>query len=514
MTDAKRDPKLTSFVLKLKDEVGALATRLNQVEKIRAVARDGRDGAPGAAGAQGDPGERGAPGKDGERGLQGVPGRDGRDGQAGPKGDSLTKIEVEPGNVLAVWIGEIKTVAGRIVAQQGERGATGPRGPKGEKGDPGRDGKDGKNGASLTKMEVVGRELVYWIDGVRKTAGTITVSGAGRAVSGGIRSAIQALHFLDFFTDRDGPTWKEGRVFYDRNKHALSYYNNAPDVTVNLGQEVVREVYNGTGATIPNGYVVRIVGSVDGTPSVVLALADTTENAQSFGVATHDIEDQTVGWATVTGDLGGVDTSAWAPGAPLYLSATTPGLLTDEPQPVLAHLAHASLIDATDGVITVFPADTWNLTAVAQVSKAAGSPTQAISTTPAPLAIFNNSPAPQLNAAVTSTLVGSFYRAEIGPGTVGASGFWKVNFSITASYGANVNVTAQVYVNGSPTGIIGVVPFSGLSPGSPATVSLSAVTPTPITPGDVVEIYAYSASGSSTLTVLSCVLSAQRIGNV
>lgn len=177
------DERLKRFALKLRDEVSALAGRVSHVEKVRAVARDGRDGAHGAPG---EPGEKGEPGKTGDRGVQGLPGRDGRDGLPGPKGDSITRAEVEPGNMLSVWIGGVKTLAGRIVAQRGEkgeRGAPGQPGPKGEKGDP---GKDGKDGTSVTKVELKGRELFVWLDGVKKKAGQIAFPSLG-AGGGGVR---------------------------------------------------------------------------------------------------------------------------------------------------------------------------------------------------------------------------------------------------------------------------------------------------------------------------------------
>jgi hypothetical protein len=38
-------------------------------------------------------------------------------------------------------------------------------------------------------------------------------------------------------TDRNNPLHREGRLFYDNIKHSLSFYNEEPDITVNLGQE-------------------------------------------------------------------------------------------------------------------------------------------------------------------------------------------------------------------------------------------------------------------------------------
>jgi len=187
------DDRLKQFALKLRDEVQTLAARLSQVEKIRAVARDGRDGAPGVPG---EPGGKGDRGETGERGAQGLPGRDGRDGLPGPKGDSVTRAEVEPGNMLAIWIGDVKTLAGRIVAQRGEKGDKGDPGlpgPKGDKGDP---GKDGKDGTKITKVELNGRELFIWLDGVKKKVGQIAFPSLGGAGAGGGTRSLPPFELL------------------------------------------------------------------------------------------------------------------------------------------------------------------------------------------------------------------------------------------------------------------------------------------------------------------------------
>ena len=185
------DEKLKKFALKLRDEVQTLAGRVSQVEKVRAMLRDGRDGEHGDAGARG---ERGQDGERGAGGAQGAPGRDGRDGVTGERGDGVTRVEVEQDNMLAVWVGEVKTLAGRIVTQVGAQGAQGPKGDKGDKGDKGlkgRDGADGRAGASITKVELKGRELFVWLDGVKKKAGSITLPSLG-AGGGGSTAALSA----------------------------------------------------------------------------------------------------------------------------------------------------------------------------------------------------------------------------------------------------------------------------------------------------------------------------------
>lgn len=223
------DDRLKQFALKLRDEVQTLAARLSQVEKIRAVARDGRDGAPGVPG---EPGGKGDRGETGERGAQGLPGRDGRDGLPGPKGDSVTRAEVEPGNMLAIWIGDVKTLAGRIVAQRGEKGDKGDPGlpgPKGDKGDP---GKDGKDGTKITKVELNGRELFIWLDGVKKKVGQIAFPSLGGAGGGGVRrlppdnARIGLFDYNDLATQTTPINIPSGLVNVDIPNDALGQFTN------------------------------------------------------------------------------------------------------------------------------------------------------------------------------------------------------------------------------------------------------------------------------------------------
>ena len=115
---------------------------------------------------------------------------------------------------------------------------------------------------------------------------------------------------LDYAPTSDGQqSYLEGRTFYDSERKTYVYMNDIPDVRINVGQEVMTPVFNNSGSTIGNGSVVRASGGVSlGLPEVVLALADTVEHADVFGVATHDIQEGTRGYITVIGHVGGVST--------------------------------------------------------------------------------------------------------------------------------------------------------------------------------------------------------------
>jgi len=141
-------------------------------------------------------------------------------------------------------------------------------------------------------------------------------------------------------------TYNEGQLFYDDTAKTLSFHNNIPDVTLNIGQEVVLKVNNNTGADIPNGAAVSFNGAGSGVPYVKLAIADSIVNASILGIATHTIVDGSDGLITVNGTIG-LDTTSYTPGTILYLSPTLPGEYTDVIPDIISQVGTA--LDATTG---------------------------------------------------------------------------------------------------------------------------------------------------------------------
>ena len=127
------------------------------------------------------------------------------------------------------------------------------------------------------------------------------------------------------------PAYEEGRLFYDKAFGALAFYNDESDITLQIGQEDYIRVYNDTGATISNGTPVYLTGESGATPTVSVARADSTpEEAQAVGLATHDIENNTIGYVTVRGLIADVDTSHLTVGAPVHV-AVGGGTVTASP---------------------------------------------------------------------------------------------------------------------------------------------------------------------------------------
>lgn len=150
---------------------------------------------------------------------------------------------------------------------------------------------------------------------------SITTTGSGQIVATGGT-------ILQLTPQTSTPTWVEGRLFYDQNSHSLAYYNDASNVTVNVGRESITRVRNSTGSTILNGRVVYISGATGQAPRVSLAQANSGTTSRVIGVATEDIANNGVGYVTTSGEVHDLDTSAFADGDTVYLSATTAGALT------------------------------------------------------------------------------------------------------------------------------------------------------------------------------------------
>lgn len=146
----------------------------------------------------------------------------------------------------------------------------------------------------------------------------VTVSDTG-AIAGVIQEDYTAV---------TPPAYLEGRTFYDTDAKTLCYYNDNSQMTLNIGQEQVVRVRNQTGATITNGTVVYVNGATGNTPLITKAIATSFTTADIIGVTTTDIANNAHGYVTISGIVNGLDTSAFAEGDAVFLSATTAGTYT------------------------------------------------------------------------------------------------------------------------------------------------------------------------------------------
>jgi len=108
---------------------------------------------------------------------------------------------------------------------------------------------------------------------------------------------------------------------------------------------LIREIRNTTGATLTKGTIVYISGATGNKPTVTKAIATGDEtSAQTFGFVQENIANNANGYVVIIGDLVGIDTSAYAEGAQLYLSSTTAGAFTTVKQYAPNHLVYVGII--------------------------------------------------------------------------------------------------------------------------------------------------------------------------
>lgn len=109
---------------------------------------------------------------------------------------------------------------------------------------------------------------------------------------------------------------------------------------------VIVQVRNSTGATLTKGTVVYISGATGQIPTVTKALATSdATSAQSLGMMTADLANNSNGYVTIIGLINDIDTSAFTDGAQLYLSSTTAGAVTATKQYAPAHLVYVGVVE-------------------------------------------------------------------------------------------------------------------------------------------------------------------------
>ena len=192
------------------------------------------------------------------------------------------------------------------------------------------------SGTTLARTVILsssnGDAAVDWSAGEKSVFVTQPASKASYVDADGFHIGNSFKTDLELHTTvANKPSHAEGRLFYDKAFGALAFYNEEPDITLQIGQEEYIRVYNDTGATLANGTPVYLTGESGATPTVSAARADTTyAESQAVGLATHDIENNTVGYITVRGLIGDVDTSHLTVGAPVHV-AVGGGTVTQSP---------------------------------------------------------------------------------------------------------------------------------------------------------------------------------------
>ena len=352
------------------DDVG------NAIEKRVASIKDGRDGKDGKDGRDGKDGKAG---RDGAKGDKGDAGRDGRDGVDGVDGVSVTSARIDfDGSLVIVLSSGVELNVGEVVAPDlAERikVITNGGGTSQSVLDtlaslqtqinnliPSQTGNAGKflttNGSALSWASVAGG-LSYqgtWNASTNtptlasstgtngyyyivSTAGSTNLNGITDwqvgdwlLFNGTVWQKIDQSETLQFVTSADASV-------------TVTTTGSTADLAVYTAPRLISQVRNETGATLTKGTVVYISGASGNkaTVSKAICTSDAT-SAQTFGLIFADIANNQNGYAILSGDLAGLDTSAFAAGTQLYLSATTAGAYTSTKQYAPNHLVYIGVV--------------------------------------------------------------------------------------------------------------------------------------------------------------------------
>ena len=162
-----------------------------------------------------------------------------------------------------------------------------------------------------------------------------------------------------------GGVSQEQRLSWNDSDGTLDIGLKGGNVTLQVGQELVSRVVNKSGINLTEqGYqVVKVSGAQGQRLAVSLAIATSDANsADTLGVVTENIDNNQEGFITTTGLVRGIDTTGdlqgetWNEGDILYLSATTPGGLTNIKPVSPAHLVIIGYVvykQGTQGTIYV-----------------------------------------------------------------------------------------------------------------------------------------------------------------
>jgi hypothetical protein len=170
------------------------------------------------------------------------------------------------------------------------------------------------------------------IPNIYATTGSNTFIG-NQTITGSIYMDAPGTDSIYF--SQSGPA---GRLVWNDTDGTLDLGLKGGVVTLQIGQEQVVRVVNGTGGNLleANYQAVRITGAQGQRLQVALAQANNDANsADTLGLVTETINNNQQGFVTISGLVNNINTTGtlqgenWTDGDVLYLSPTTPGKITN-----------------------------------------------------------------------------------------------------------------------------------------------------------------------------------------
>ena len=366
--------KIESDIRSRYDDLG------NLIEKRVASIADGRDGINGTDGRDGRDGK---PGKDGAMGRQGAQGLSGKDGIDGVDGISVENAyldfdgglviklsngnEINVGEIMPMELAsQIKVITNGGGTSQYVLDTLASLQTQINTLIPSQTGNSGKylttNGTTTSWGSIAGGGLSYqgtWNASTNSPTLASSVGTNGYYYIVGTAGSTNLNGITDWQIGDwllfNGSVWQK----IDQSELVTSITSaDASIVVTTTGSTVdlsvsqtspasvlVEQVRNTTGATLTKGTAVYISGATGQIPTVSKALATSdSTSAQTLGLITSNLANNSNGYVTIIGLVSNLDTSAYTDGAQLYLSPTTAGTLTATKPYAPQHLVYMAVV--------------------------------------------------------------------------------------------------------------------------------------------------------------------------
>lgn len=319
-----------------------------------------------------------------------------------------------------------------------------------------------------------------------------------------------------------GGTGTAGTLSWNDGDGTLDIALKGGQTVLQVGQEQVVRVLNNNGAALSDGQVVYITGAQGQRPTVALADADIeATSSATIGIVTEPIANGAEGFVTLSGLVRHVNTSAWAEGAELWVSATAGELTATKPaspqvaffvgvvvrqhatagsifvraamdgsfQPADADLSAIANLAGTSGILRKTAVDTWTLDTATYESQS----NKGVANGYAPLDVSGKVPSANL-PALSSTLDGL---ADVSAATTAANDVLVRNAGNTEWVNAQlktVNSTSLIGAGNITTPTLAANTFSGKQ-AAPEFES-------PVIDGDIyIEGYRSNATATGTVNI-------------
>jgi hypothetical protein len=148
-----------------------------------------------------------------------------------------------------------------------------------------------------------------------------------------------------------------GELYVNVNENGLPEFRVSADSSVTIGAEMYTVAVNKTGVQIADGKSVYIDTAQGNRPTLGLAKADALATSRVVGMATHNIADNAEGFVTIFGNVHGFNTSGFAAGDILYVSAATAGEVTNVPpsSPHYIVVLGRAMNSTVNGLVCIHP---------------------------------------------------------------------------------------------------------------------------------------------------------------